>query len=64
MSRVAVNPDLLRWARDRSGKDVDELRERFPKMDDWENQTAQPTLKQLEKYAKATRTPLWLFFLG
>lgn len=63
MSRVAVKPDLLRWARDRAGKGVDELRNKFPKIDAWEAEEARPTLKQLEQYAKATRTPFGYFFL-
>ena len=50
-------PDLLRWARDRAGMDVDELRQKFPKIDEWEAEHIQPTLKQLEAYARATRTP-------
>ena len=63
MGRVAVNPDLLRWARDRAGKDVDELRSKFPKIDAWEAEEVRPTLKQLERYARATRTPFGYFFL-
>jgi Zn-dependent peptidase ImmA (M78 family) len=64
MSRIAVNPDLLRWARDRAGKDVEELRSKFPKIDEWETEETSPTVKQLEKYAKATYTPFGYFFLA
>lgn len=64
MSRVAVSPDLLRWARDRAGKDVEELRNKFPKIDEWEAEQVRPTLKQLEAYAKATHTPFGYFFLA
>jgi Zn-dependent peptidase ImmA (M78 family) len=64
MGRVAVKPDLLRWARDRAGKDVEELRGKFPQIDAWEAEEVRPTLKQLERYAKATRTPFGYFFLA
>jgi Zn-dependent peptidase ImmA (M78 family) len=64
MSRVAVKPDLLRWARERAGKDVEELRSKFPKIDEWETEETSPTVKQLEKYAKATYTPFGYFFLA
>jgi Zn-dependent peptidase ImmA (M78 family) len=36
---------------------------RFPKLDQWERGAAQPTLKQLEAFAKATHTPIGYFFL-
>ena len=61
MGRVAVKPDLLRWARDRAGKDVEELRGKFPQIDAWEAEEVRPTLKQLERYAKATAHAIWLF---
>ena len=63
MSRVGVKPELLRWARERSGRSVDELRSRFPKFDAWEEGEVLPTLKQLEASAKATYTPIGYLFL-
>lgn len=61
--RVDVKPELLRWARERTGLDVDALAKRFPKLKDWEAKDAQPTLKQLEDYAKATHSAVGFFFL-
>jgi len=63
MTRVAVNPDLLRWARERSRVEFLELVARFPKLPAWENAESQPTLKQLENYARATYAPIGFFFL-
>jgi Zn-dependent peptidase ImmA (M78 family) len=63
MTRVAVNPDLFRWARERSRIDTLTLVSRFPKLPAWENAEAQPTLKQLEHYARATHAPIGFFFL-
>jgi Zn-dependent peptidase ImmA (M78 family) len=61
--RVRVEPDLLRWARERSGTDSEALAHRFPKLADWERGETKPTLKQIESFAKATHTPVGYFFL-
>jgi Zn-dependent peptidase ImmA (M78 family) len=63
MTRIAVSPDMLRWARDRARLDVLALAARFPKLEAWEAGEAQPTLKQLEAYARATHAPIGFFFL-
>ena len=64
MNRVPVEPELLRWARERAGYRADALAGRFPKLQDWERGEVKPTLKQLEAFAKATRTPVGFFFLA
>lgn len=64
MSRVDVDPKLIRWARERSGADMDALLGKFPKLRDWERRKSMPTMRQIEKYANATRTPLGYFFLS
>ncbi len=64
MTRVAVSPELLRWARERAGiVDADELLGRFPKLVAWEEGEAQPTLKQLEAFAHAVHVPIGYLFL-
>lgn len=63
MSRVAVEPALLRWARDRAGLTVEALTPKFPKLAEWDREEVQPTLKQLESFAKATLTPIGYLFL-
>ena len=63
MTRVEVEPALLRWARERAGLSVDALAARFPKAGAWERGEARPTLKQLERFAKATFTPVGFLFL-
>lgn len=62
-TRVAVSRPVLRWAIDRSGKTVDTLQEKFPRLHEWESGESFPTLRQLEDLAKATYTPLGFFFL-
>ena len=63
MSHLSVQPALLRWARERSGMDESVLSQRVPQLKHWEQGDKQPTLKQLEAFAKATNTPLGFLFL-
>ncbi len=63
MNRVAVRPELLRWALDRSGRSVEGLAAKFPRLAAWERGEAEPTLRQLEQFAKATYTPVGFLFL-
>jgi Zn-dependent peptidase ImmA (M78 family) len=63
MNRVAIQPKLLRWACERAGFDRADLEHKFPQLAAWVDRTAQPTLKQLEAFAKATYTPVGYFFL-
>lgn len=63
MNRVTINPELLRWACERSRLDTIELEKRFPKLAEWETGEPLPTLKQLEKFARATHVPIGYLFL-
>lgn len=42
----------------------DVLKDRFPKLRAWETGEAKPTLKQLERFAHATHTPVGFLFLA
>ncbi len=65
MIRVHIKPELLSWARERAGLDVRMLAQRFPKLSEWEQGTAQPTLKQVEKFAGGgLHTPVGFLFLA
>jgi Zn-dependent peptidase ImmA (M78 family)/transcriptional regulator with XRE-family HTH domain len=61
--RVQVKPALMSWARERAGLSVDTLSRHFPKLAAWERGESNPTLKQLENFAKATHTPVGFMFL-
>ncbi|TAM33538.1 MAG: ImmA/IrrE family metallo-endopeptidase [Rhodanobacter sp.] len=63
MTRVAIQPEMFRWARDRARLDDLALLTRFPRLDAWEAGEVQPTLRQLEDYARATHAPVGYFFL-
>lgn len=64
MSRIEVSPSLLRWAQERSGADSASLERKFPHLEAWERGEVRPTLKQLERFAKATSTPIGYLFLA
>lgn len=61
--QVEVKPQLLTWAIERSMKDIEDLMVKIPHLASWQNKTKNPTLKQLENFAKATFTPVGLLFL-
>lgn len=60
---IAINPELLTWARERAGLDQFDLAHRFPKLPEWEWGEAQPTLRQLEDFAHAVHVPIGYLFL-
>lgn len=61
-NRVRVAPALIRWAVDRYGN-REELERRFPQLSGWIQGTAEPTVRQLEAFARVTLTPFGYFFL-
>lgn len=61
--RVPVKSELLRWACARNGHEPEAYAEQFPQLDSWVRGDTAPTLKQLERFARATRTPIGFFFL-
>jgi Zn-dependent peptidase ImmA (M78 family) len=61
--RVAVKPEMLRWACERAGYDTDSLTHRFPQLPAWERGEAEPTFRQVEDFAKATHTAIGFLFL-
>ncbi len=63
MTRVPVPPKMLRWTCERAGYDVVDLAERIPQLRAWVRREKQPTIKQLEKLARLTHTPLGYLFL-
>lgn len=61
--RVAVAPGMLAWACERAGLALDDLAGRFPRLAAWDAGKAQPTLKQLEDFAKTVHVPIGYLFL-
>src|SRR5881628_1932320 len=63
MIRVAVTAKVLLWAIKRSGRSSHDLEQQFTSLPEWQRGQTQPTLKQLEAFARATGTPLGFLFL-
>lgn len=61
--RVHINPKFFRWAQQRARLDEAVLVDKFPKYLLWLSGEADPTFKQLEKFAEQTYAPLGYFFL-
>lgn len=62
--RVQIKPELFQWAQERSRLSLEALCKKFPKYPLWLSGEAEPTVKQLEKFAAQTYTPLGYFFLA
>lgn len=63
MTTVAASVPVLRWAAKRARLDDGDLAGRFHKWPLWLSGEAQPTLKQLEDFARLTHTAIGYFFL-
>lgn len=61
--RVDVNPDVLLWAIERAHERTENLAGRFPRLDHWLESEGQPTLKQLETFARAVHVPVGYLLL-
>lgn len=60
---LSVKPALLLWAQKRSGKNIQSLYKKIPKLKLWETGEEKPTLKQLEEFAKIVHTPIGYLLL-
>lgn len=61
--RIEIKPEMLRWARERAGKKLDSLAEKFPQLPSWEKGIESPTMGQLERFASAVHSPIGYLFL-
>ena len=63
MTHVPINPELLRWARERCGKEHEHFPPSFKKLPQWEDGKLEPTLRQVEAFARAVHVPVGYLFL-
>lgn len=63
MTRAPIGHNMLVWARERAGLEPVDLEGRFPKLAEWEAGDTQPTLKQLNDFARAVHVPVGYLFL-
>jgi len=65
---LPVNPDVVRWAREESGYDVERVARRLAVKEErvlaWERGQRQPTQRQIEALARFLHRPLGIFFLA
>lgn len=65
--RVTINPEILIWAREVAGFEVDEAAARIDvsaqRLSDWEQGVSSPTARQLRLAGKAYRRPAAFFYL-
>lgn len=59
---IPVTPALIVWARTRAGYSLDEVREHFKYIEEWEAGEASPSYPQLEKMAERFKIPIAVFF--
>lgn len=62
--RVGVKKTLLDWAAERSGINPEQLRLRFPKLEEWRSGTTEPTMNQLEDFSSYTHAPMGYLLLS
>ena len=63
---TGINPDIIKWARERSGYNLQDIAKFFKKdiatISDWESGSSAPTYAQLEKLSDKYKRPIALFF--
>lgn len=66
MSRVRINPAILRWAQERAGISDDQLAKKFgvKSLQAWHAGSEQPTLNQAQALARALLIPFGYLFLS
>ena len=63
MAKIStINHEILRWARETAGFELEEVISDFKKITEWEKGVDYPTYPQLERLASKYKRPLALFF--
>lgn len=60
---VNINTDMLTWAIERAGHDLDEFMVTFPRMKEWLENSKKPTFNQLQNFSRRVHVPLGYLFL-
>ncbi|MBX2970984.1 MAG: ImmA/IrrE family metallo-endopeptidase [Cyclobacteriaceae bacterium] len=63
-NEVNVNSNILTWAIDRAGYELNVFIEKFPKVQEWLKGERKPTVKQLEDFSKKVHLPFGYLFLS
>ncbi len=62
-NELNINTEMLTWAIDRSGHDLDEFILNFPKVKEWIEDKKKPTFIQLQNFSKKVHVPFGYLFL-
>jgi Zn-dependent peptidase ImmA (M78 family) len=62
-SEVQIDPEIIRWAIDRAGYDLDEFFAKLPNAEKWIAREKNPTPRQLEEFSKKVHLPFGYLFL-
>ena len=60
---VNINPELITWAINRAGHDIDKFLDNRPSIKKWVEKEKKPTVKQLESFANKVHIPFGYLFL-
>jgi hypothetical protein len=60
---VPVSPDMLQWLVERSGKDPEDFRDKYPRWDAWLTRDGGPTMRQANELARTAGVPLGYLLL-
>lgn len=61
---VNIKPDIITWAIERAGYELQDFAAKFPRVTDWLEDKKQPTVKQLEKFSHKVHLPFGYLFLA
>jgi Zn-dependent peptidase ImmA (M78 family) len=61
---VNIKPDIITWAIQRAGYELQDFATKFPSVTDWLEDRKQPTVKQLEKFSHKVHLPFGYIFLA
>jgi len=62
-NELDVNTNMLTWAIDRAGYELQAFTEKYPKVEPWLEGKKKPTVKQLEEFSKRVYLPFGYLFL-
>jgi len=61
---VNIRPDIITWAIQRAGYELQDFIAKFPTVTDWLEDRKQPTVKQLERFSHKVHLPFGYLFLA
>lgn len=60
---ISVNPKIIQWAIQSSGKNIIQISQKFSKINEWTSKECELSVSELNKLSKELRIPFGYFFL-